>query len=230
MIILAETLLKYETHCHTSEVSRCAHLPAYDVVRLYKEAGFAGIVITDHLSKWTVEGMEDQPWDTIIDHFMSGFQTAEKAGEEMGITILFAMELAFRSAPEDYLCYGVTEEFLRKTPNILDMDLETFYPIAKEAGITVLQAHPFRRYLKDSDPKFLDGFEGINCNPRHDSRNYLAMELARHNHMIMTSGSDCHEVEDVGRGGILTKKELHTMKDFLTLLTSGNYQLIDTFA
>ena len=221
-------MYKIETHCHTDEVSGCAHLPARDVVRLYKEAGYAGIIITDHLSKWTFHEMEDTTWDAKIDFFMKGYQAAKAAGDELGVTVLFAMELAFRCAPEDYLCYGVTEEFLRSHPDILEMNLETFYPIAKEAGILVLQAHPFRRYLKDSDPRFLDGVEGINGNPRHDSRNYLALELGRHLHMLMISGSDCHETEDVGRGGILTRKEIHSMEDFIALLKSGNYQLIDT--
>ena len=227
---MPDRLLKYETHCHTDEVSQCAHLPAHDVVRLYKDAGYAGIVITDHLSKWTFHELEDAAWDEKIDFYMKGYRAAKEAGEEYGVAVLFAMELAFAGTPEDYLCFGVTEAFLRAHPEILSYDLEHFYPIAKEAGIVVLQAHPFRRYLKDSDPKFLDGVEGINGNPRHDSRNYLALEFGRHNHMIMTSGSDCHEAEDVGRGGILTYREIHTMDDFLALLKSGSYQLIGTQA
>ena len=223
-------MYKIETHWHTAEVSRCAQIPAAESVRLYKEAGYDVIIVTDHFSRWTYEDKEHLTWDEKVDFFMAGYRAAKEAGDAAGITVLFGMELAFRCAPEDYLCYGVTEEFLRAHPDLLDMNPETFYPVAKEAGIIFLQAHPFRRYLKDTDPRFLDGVEGINCNPRHDSRNYLALELGRHLHMIMTCGSDCHQPEDVGRGGILTQTEIRTMDDFVSLLKCGGYQLIHTYA
>ena len=31
--------LKFETHCHTEEVSACGRVPAADMVKLYKAAG-----------------------------------------------------------------------------------------------------------------------------------------------------------------------------------------------
>ena len=39
---------KYELHCHTKEVSRCGAVPAAEIVKMYKENGYDGIVITDH--------------------------------------------------------------------------------------------------------------------------------------------------------------------------------------
>ncbi len=224
------TLYKYEPHWHTCEVSTCAGIGAEESVRLYKEAGYTGIIVTDHLSKWTFAQMNDYTWDEKIDHFMRGFHLAKKAGDACDMVILFAMELAFASAPEDYLCYGVTEEFLRAHPDIIDMTIETFYPLAREAGIMVFQAHPFRRYLKDTDTKYLDGVEGINANPRHDSRNYLALALASHFDIPALSGSDCHEVGDVGRAGIILKKKVETMEEFLEIIRSRDYELIDTNA
>lgn len=42
------TLYHYDLHVHTSNVSPCAHVQAEEVVRLYAQAGYTGIVITDH--------------------------------------------------------------------------------------------------------------------------------------------------------------------------------------
>ena len=39
---------KFELHCHTAENDKCALESAKDIVRLYKEAGYEGLVITDH--------------------------------------------------------------------------------------------------------------------------------------------------------------------------------------
>src|SRR5690606_24449433 len=38
-------MYKYETHAHTAEVSRCATIPAKELVRFYKSMGYAGICI-----------------------------------------------------------------------------------------------------------------------------------------------------------------------------------------
>ena len=44
-------LYYYDLHVHTSNVSPCAHVKAEEVVRLYAQAGYKGIVITDHYSE-----------------------------------------------------------------------------------------------------------------------------------------------------------------------------------
>lgn len=41
-------LYKYDLHVHTSSVSPCAHVAAEEVVKLYQQAGYQGVVITDH--------------------------------------------------------------------------------------------------------------------------------------------------------------------------------------
>ena len=39
----------YDPHTHTSETSKCGHLPAAEVVERYVKNGFSGLVVTDHL-------------------------------------------------------------------------------------------------------------------------------------------------------------------------------------
>lgn len=58
---------KYELHCHTSEVSRCAASSAKEAVEYYKNRGYDGIVITNHYSPQTF-------------FFVKSFQTAKIYG------------------------------------------------------------------------------------------------------------------------------------------------------
>ena len=44
---------KYELHCHTGAVSRCGRVEPEKIVEMYVEAGYNGIVVTDHYSPMT---------------------------------------------------------------------------------------------------------------------------------------------------------------------------------
>ena len=44
---------KYEMHCHTGPVSQCGRVKPKEIMRLYREAGYSGIVLTDHYSPLT---------------------------------------------------------------------------------------------------------------------------------------------------------------------------------
>ena len=46
---------KYEIHCHTKNVSRCGNLDVEELIQKYKEAGYSGIVLTDHYSPMTFD-------------------------------------------------------------------------------------------------------------------------------------------------------------------------------
>ena len=41
-------MFKYETHCHTSPVSKCARFSVEDTLSFYKQMGYDGIFITNH--------------------------------------------------------------------------------------------------------------------------------------------------------------------------------------
>ena len=38
----------YETHLHTSFASACANSKGSEYIRLYKELGYSGMIVTDH--------------------------------------------------------------------------------------------------------------------------------------------------------------------------------------
>ena len=44
----SDIMFKYEMHCHTNAISKCAISTPLEMVQAYYEAGFAGVVFTDH--------------------------------------------------------------------------------------------------------------------------------------------------------------------------------------
>lgn len=218
----------YEMHLHTNETSNCAHIDAKDAVEEYIKAGYDGIVVTDHLSSSTYMKYKREllPWRKKIDFFLRGYKAAKKAAAGR-INILLGMELRFRTSEgdNDYLVYGITEEFLREHPELLDLNIRKFYKLAQENGLLVFQAHPFRVGMKVTNPNFLDGIEIFNGNPRHNSSNDIAEVWAKKYDLMVTSGSDYHEYEDLGAGGIWFDKEIKDNKTLVEELKKREYEI-----
>lgn len=216
---------KYEMHCHTSEVSMCGRMRAREVVKAYTDAGYDGIVITDHFSPYTFRNQPSLKMSEMADYFLRGYYAAKEAAEGK-IDILLGMELTFYENANDYLVYGLTEQFIRKNTNIMDMGIERFSELAHKNDMAVFQAHPFRNHMTVTNPELLDGVEAYNGNMRHDSRNDIALMWAEKFNLKMSSGSDCHQPEDVARGGIITETRLADEKALADVLMSGKVKLI----
>lgn len=218
----------FEMHTHTKEVSTCAVAYAEDLINSYKDSDYKGFVLTNHMNPETFErvGLADASWDEKINHFMKGFDAVKKAAGNRFI-VLLGMEIRFYNTPNnDYLVYGVTEEFLRSHGDLMAMSPKQFSKLCKENDMLFIQAHPFRRGMMVTDWNLLDGYEIFNGNPRHNSNNDIAEIWAKkHNKSIVVSGSDFHEVDDACAGGIYFKNPIQNNDDLLRELRSGNYTL-----
>ena len=220
----------FEMHTHTKEVSTCAVAFSEDLIESYKDSDYAGFVLTNHLTASTFEraGLQDAPWDEKIDHFMKGFHTVKKAAGNR-FTVLLGAEINFYNTSNDYLIYGVTEDFLRSNGDLMAITPKQVSKLCHENGMLFIQAHPFRRGMKITDWNILDGYEIYNGNPRHKSNNDIAELWAKkHNKSIVVSGSDFHEIGDACAGGIYFKNPINDNDDLLRELKGGNYTLKKT--
>jgi hypothetical protein len=199
---------KYETHFHTEETSPCGKVPAITGVRLYHEAGYAGIIVTDHYSRGSFGIHPFTRWETKIDNYLKGYRNALEEGLRLGMDIQLGMELRFDENSNDYLVYGFDEEFLRSNEKLYRLDLKGFRKLIAGSGIAIVQAHPFRPSMIPAAPGLIDGVEVYNGNPRHDSRNHLAFDYARANDLKLLSGSDFHRIGDEARGGIVVRERM----------------------
>ncbi len=221
-------MFKYETHLHTDETSPCGRVPAVESVRIYKKAGYTGIVVTDHYTRGFFEKQLFKSWDDKIDLYLAGYHKALEEGAKLDLDVHLGMEIQFNENANDYLVYGFDEHFLRMYKKLYKLGLEAFRKLTAGNGIIIVQAHPFRPRMIPAKPSLIDGVEIYNGNPRHDSSNHLAFEYAKENGLKMLSGSDFHQVQDAARGGIIVGSRIEPGAFAGTIMESGNIEYIQT--
>ncbi len=199
----------YETHLHTSETSQCGKVAAAIAAKIYHDAGYTGIVVTDHYFKGFFDMHPFSSWNRKVDLFLAGYRNALAEGQKLGLEVLLGMEIRFTENANDYLVYGFDESFLRENKKLYRLGLKGFRELTAGMGIYIIQAHPFRPRMVPAPPSLIDGVEVYNGNPRHDSSNHLAMHFATENSLKMLSGSDFHQPQDAARGGIMVAEKLH---------------------
>lgn len=220
---------KTELHCHTSLVSKCAGVPVYEMTEKYISLGYTTLVVTDHFSPATFEDTEALSWAEKCNHFISGYKKVKEIANGR-INVILGMEFRNVYSSNDYLVYGVTEEFIKKyntsdNNNFTKMFLADFADLLHKNNMLIYQAHPFRNSMQIVDPKKLDGIEIANCHKRHDSRNDIAKMWAEKFGLMVCGGSDCHQKGDEGRGGMITDYIIKTNADLLKAL-KAKVQLI----
>ncbi len=216
---------KYEIHCHTKEVSRCGQLPVEELIKKYKEAGYSGIVLTDHYSPMTFDLPDFFSKKKAIDHYLRAWRIAKQYNDE-NFKVLLGMELRFYATVNDYLVYGITEEMLFDLPFLLPLYIKKASKLLRARGCLFLQAHPFRKLITRADPKYLDGVEVFNGKADKEANQNSEKWAEEINAPVRTSGSDCHRESGVGLGGIITTEPIKTNDDLIRILKSGNYKLI----
>lgn len=220
--------MKTELHAHTSETSPCANISARKLVMMYEDKGYDAVVITDHYSKWVMDSNHITKPQEFTEFFLNGYRCALNYAQnhEYNIKILLGAEVSLLESPNDYLLYGTDEEFFNQNPLLFKMSLKKLYKLCHKNGILLVQAHPYRAYCTPSDVHFLDGVEVYNGNPRHNSNNNKAYKWAEENGLIMTSGSDFHEEEDLARGGIITENNFNSIHELTEILKMSRYKII----
>lgn len=210
-----------EMHAHTSEVSRCAHLDAAGVVARYLEAGYTTLVVANHFNNYTLD-TAGSDWQSRAAYYLRGWKRAvDAAGGRLHV--LLGMEIRFPGSMNDYLIYGLDEDYVLAHPYLYDMNLRDFAELAHKDGLLIVQAHPFRDGMMVMRPELLDGYEVFNGHIGHDSRNPIARAWCRTYGKIPTSGSDFHDPTSAVDAGILTEEPVTDTRQLCAILRSGAY-------
>lgn len=225
-------MYKYELHAHTSECDRDAFLSARELVRLYKEAGYDGMVITDHYIErfytlWFPEEVAGLTHEQQVKRWLKGFYTAREEGKKIGFTVFPGAEVRFDGYPNDYLIYGLHEDFFYTVPRLNELKNVAALLALLPEDVCVVHAHPFRDWMAVATPTGLFGMEVFNGGT-DAFRNELARQFAEHYGLAMTSGSDVHDLSRLAKGGILTETKLTAPEDLVSVLRQGAYSLIET--
>ena len=214
---------KTELHCHCTVVSACGRITPAEIVDNYVKAGYTSLVITDHISRDTFQSgnyLGTPDWDAKVDFFLRSYRALQEAAKGR-LNILLGAEVRIDSHhAADYLLYGVSEEFLRKVGCLHQFHLADLSRVARENGVLLVQAHPFRTEQghAPADMRYVHGIEAYNPHPSFDSRITEAVRLATEHGKIMTSGSDFHVSGQAGGAGMIVSNDIadqFMLRDFL---------------
>lgn len=212
----------YETHMHTSEGSACGMCSGAEMARAYAEAGYAGIIVTDHFFYGNTAVDRSLPWKDWVEGYCRGYEQAKEAGERLGLQVFFGWESGYHGT--EFLVYGLDKNWLLRHPEIRDATVEEQQLLVHEGGGIVVQAHPYREASYISEirlfPQYIDGVEGINASHsslakkvRHPEYNERAAAFAREYGLPLTAGSDQHNTEMLW-GGMVFSRRLRDIRDF----------------
>jgi len=215
---------QYETHAHTSGLSRCGKIDPRDLVRLYAGMNYAGICVTNHFG-----GRKEQPWNERVELLCHAYREALDEGEKLGVDVFFGWEYSCVHA-QDYLTYGLDEQWLYAHPELQDMTTFEYLDLARSSGGFIVHAHPFRADKTDTitlRPRHVDAVEVINTG-RSDDVNRFAAQYAENFGLPRFAGSDTHSGGKERFAGISFSKKIIDIHDLIARFKNGEGELFCT--
>lgn len=221
-------LYRYETHCHASLCSKCAQSSPAEIVRAYKAAGFAGLVLTDHFIHGYTCVDPGLPWAERMQCYYDAYLQAKAEGDKLDFDVIFGIEHA-HGGGQEVLVYGIGLDFLLDHPEIETASLEEFSALVHTAGGLLIQAHPYR-YGGWEVPVRLDLVDGIEVyNAGNEAqRNRMALQKVANVPCILTAGADSHAAweERVGTTGIALPYRISDGQELVEALKKGDHSLV----
>ena len=220
----------YETHLHTSPVSKCAKASVRDNLEFYKSRGYKGVFITNHFIDGNISADKDSSYNELLEFYFSNYEEGVKIGKEIGLDVFLGIETTCGGT--DFLVYGLDKEWYLSHPEIAEMPKSKQLPYFMENGALVIQAHPFReaRYIDHIRlfPRCIQGVEVYNAN-RTDFENALALQYAKNYGLLKFAGSDNHVADKQKKfGGMKSKTPIKDEKDFVSRVLSGEIKPFKT--
>lgn len=222
----------YETHVHSLAGSACGQCEPQEVVKAYKQAGYAGLILTDHFIKGNTSVPRDLDWETRMNMYYAAYLDAKEEGDKLDFDVFFGIEHYYAKGKE-ILIYGIDLDFLLAHPELNTAGIEEYADLVHEYDGILVHAHPHR--IRDYiDPNYAprydvcDGIEVYNASDT-DEVNELAVQDAIRLNKLMTSGGDVHKVQDepkLGLAGVGFERRLSDIKDFVNALKNGEGQIM----
>ena len=209
----------YETHLHTSPASACSDTRGRDYIAPYMDAGYAGVIVTDHFWGGNCGIDRSLPWREFVNQFCAGYEDTLNEGIRRGFPVYFGWEETFEG--DDYLVYGLDKAWLLEHPEVVSWTRKEQFEQVHAYGGCVVHAHPFRaaHYIHAIHlaPELADGVEGFNAG-NAEKWNILGMRYARLTGLPVTAGSDNHHADRMGPhnlAGVAFSRPLNSLDDYI---------------
>lgn len=226
----------YETHLHTRGASACGVTEPEDYIDVYKRAGYAGIIVTDHFFNGNCGVDRSLPWEEMIAQYCSGYERALKAAQGKDFDVFFGIEYNF--AGDEYLLYGLDKEWLLKHQNVMSVSHQQLFDMVNEAGGLMVQAHPFRMrsYIKQINlhPECVHALEVYNAG-NIPEENAKAVILAHEHNLPCTSGSDMHNAvfmenyikdKSFKPGAVILPRRITSIQEYVQAIKNREHEIL----
>ena len=218
-------MYRYETHLHTSPVSRCAKFGVADTLAFYKQLDFTGVFITNHYPD--APSYPDKTYEERIAHLFSDYENALVIGKEIGLDVFFGVEIT--TGGSDFLIYGLDKEWYLAHPEVETLKMRQRLEALRENGALIVHAHPFReaRYIDHIRlfPRSIHGVEIDNA-CRTDFENKMAALYAENYGFLTLAGSDNHIASKLPRlAGVEFATKLKDEADFIARIFNNEQTL-----
>lgn len=163
---------KLEMHLHTSRNSDCGKECPADIAKIYADAGYNGIVCTNHLNRNDLYGYVAPPWKrlfrSIPDCWLRDLLELKEECAKVGIDVFAGAEVSPDEVtyykPDhpyaEFLMYGIIADELRENcERFLTMTQRELFEWCDSRGIVLAQAHPYREMCDVMDTSLLHGIE-----------------------------------------------------------------------
>ena len=201
--IIKEYPHKIELHCHSAGASACSQITATEMITTYKYEGYSGLVITNHFYPFQPSKLGYKKY---VDEYIKEYYNLREKGDAHNIKVYLGMEIRFEENENDYLVYGIDEDFIRNGISQKMKTLADFVSVSKNEKNLILQAHPFRRGMTLMPSELLDGIEVYNLHPNHNSRIGFAAKYAEEMDGVFTCGTDFHHTGQGALSALLTRE------------------------
>lgn len=220
-------MYKYETHLHTSPVSKCASRNVYDSLKFYKEQGYDGVFITNHFLDGNINIDYDAPYAEKINFYFSDYEKGVEIGKELGIKVFAAPEISYGGT--DFLVFGLDKQWYLEHPEIMQMSKSEELAFLRKHGAFISHAHPYREagYIDHIRlyPRLVDAAEVINAN-RTPLENKMAKLYAKNYGLYQTAGSDNHIADGTAvLAGMMSETPVNSVEDFIAMVKAGQFTL-----
>lgn len=216
-------MYRYETHLHTSPVSRCAWAGVRQTLEYYKQLGYAGVFITNHFLDGNINIDRTLPYAERLRFYFSDYEQGLQIGRELALDVFLGVEMSYGGT--DFLVYGLPVSWYFDHPEIESMRKSQLLAMLMNEGALVIHAHPFREagYIDHIRlfPRQVHGVETYNA-CRTDFENQMAELYCQRYRLLPFAGSDNHTADGQKKlGGMESAAPVRNEQDFVQKVKSG---------
>ena len=216
-----EGMLKIDTHIHSMGISTCSCVSVEEAIEQKRTQGYDGMVLTNHCQPWYYDPPQHGEY---VKSVLAEYERGRAYGAQRNFRVLLGLEVTINKPfYSDWLLFGVTGEFLSKTPCLYNLNQRELFELCEENGVVLVQAHPYRAnrsYCEDmrpGDPRYMHGLE-VNCTGGDLEKKDKVLSTAKQSGLLVTCGTDYHGPFRTFRGGMYLPEGVERSVDFAEYL------------